>query len=119
MRSCSVPRADAPERRPAFGRQLEADASPVVARADPAEQAERLEPVDMGGERGRRDALGVRELTERKSWARPHEPKECCLMRRDAELFGLTPELSADPEDHGPELLGDLVRRKRSLTNHS
>jgi len=40
-------------------------------------------------------------------------------MRRDAELLRLVPEVAADPQDHRPELLGDLVWRKRSLTNHS
>ena len=40
-------------------------------------------------------------------------------MRRDAEFLRLPAELAADPQDHRPKLLGDLVGGKRSLTNHS
>ena len=47
------------------------------------------------------------------------EPEERRLVRRHAERLGLAPQVAGEPEDRGPELVGDLERRTRSLTNHS
>ena len=110
--------ADAPEQRPALRGQLEADAAAVVARPDATEQPRRLEPVDVTGEGRCRDALLARELAEREPWPGVDEPEERGLMRGDAERLGLEAEVARQPQEHRPELLGEIERRKRSLTNH-
>jgi hypothetical protein len=46
------------------------------------------------------------------------EPEERGLMRGDAERLGLEAEVARQPQEHRPELLGEIERRKRSLTNH-
>ena len=85
------PRTDTTDRRPPFARQLEADPSSVVARADASDQAERLEPIDVGGERRRRDPFGLRKLAQGEPGPSLDQPQERCLVRRDAELLGLPP----------------------------
>ncbi len=114
-----APGAHPLEERLPFGRQLEADAPPVVRRADAAQQPGGFEAIDVPRERGRGDALFVRELSQREARVVSHEPEEGDLVRGDAERLGLAAQVAREPQEGRPELLGELERGKRSFTNHS
>ena len=98
------PCADAPHQLHAVVRQPQPDAPPVLARADALEQTRALEPVDVTGERRRRDPLLGRELGEREPGAPLDEPEQRRLPRGHSQLLGLLAELARQPQQNGPEL---------------
>ena len=112
-------RPHALEERPSLGGQLEADASPIVGRPDTAEKSHGFEPVDVTRERRGGDALLARELAQREARASLDEREERRLVRGDPERLGLPAKVAREAQDRRPQLLGELERRKRSLTNHS
>ena len=98
--------------------EAEPDAAPVLGRAHALEQPRAFEPVDVAGQRRRRDAFLRGELRERETGAPLDEPEQRRLARGHAELLGLLAQLARESQEHGPEIGGDLLRIKRNLANH-
>ena len=107
-----------PHQSRALVREAQPDAPAVIGRAHALEEAGPLEPVDMAGERGRRDALLRGELGEREPRAPLHEPQERRLAGGHSELLGLLAELAREAEQHRPQLGRDLLTTKSNLANH-
>ena len=110
--------AQAAQQPGALGRESEPDSAAVFVRADALDQTEALEPVDVAGQSGGRDPFLRGELAQAQAWLLPDEPEERRLSPGDAELVGLLPELSAQPEHHRPKVVRQLERVYGNLANH-
>ena len=88
-------------------REHEADTSTVLLRPDALEEPTALEPVDVPGQGGRRDALGG-ELPEAQPGAPLDQPEERDLPARDAELLGLLSQLAGKRSRTGRSSLASV-----------
>jgi len=94
------------------------DPPAILARAHALEEAGALQPVDVPGERGRRDAFLRSELGKGKPGAPLDQPEERRLACGDADLLRLLSQLACEAEENGAELVGGELWTKRNLTNH-
>jgi len=110
--------ADALEQALALAREGQADTSSVALVAYALEEACLLEPVDVTGERGGGDPLLGGQLAQAQARVAADQPEKRDLSARDAELLGLFAQLSRQPKEHGPKLVGDGERIGDNVINH-
>ena len=98
--------------------QRQPDAAPVVLVPRALDQPRLLEPVDVAGERGRRDSLLGGQLAQAQARIAADQPEERHLPARDPELLGLLAQLAGEAQQHRPQLVGDGERISDNVINH-